>query len=384
MNVLHVYRTYFPDPPGGLQEAIRQIALSTQSLSDEVIKNRIFTLSPSPIPAQIERAEGWVIRARSWIAPASCDLGFIASFQRFSRQLEWADIIHYHFPWPFADILHFLSRINKKYNKPCVMTYHSDVVAKGWLGKLYQPLMKRMLNSMDAVIATSTAYIKSSPILASMVSSQYLHTIPLGIMESSYQPYQQDAIDISLQQQFSLKAGEYFLFIGVLRAYKGLYFLLEAAKQVDFPIAIAGTGAEQDKLSAIAQQSSTIHLLGQVTNAEKMALIAGCKALILPSHLRSEAFGVVLIEAAMCAKPMISCEIGTGTSFVNLDHKTGFVVPPKSPNALANAMQKLITDDDLTKTMGKAARQRYQALFSGEALGMAYAQCYRKILNDKK
>ncbi len=384
MNVLHVYRTYFPDPPGGLQEAIRQIALSTQSLPNEAIENRVFTLSPAPIPAQIERAEGQVVRARSWVAPASCDLGFIASFQLFSIQLEWADIIHYHFPWPFADILHFLSRINKKYNKPCVMTYHSDVVAKGWLGKLYQPLMKRMLNSMDAVIATSTAYIKSSPILASTVSSQYLHTIPLGIMESSYQQYQEDAIDVSLQQQFGLKAGKYFLFIGVLRAYKGLYFLLETAKQVGFPIAIAGTGVEQDKLSTIAKQSSNIHLLGQVTNAEKMALIAGCKALILPSHLRSEAFGVVLIEAAMCGKPMISCEIGTGTSFANLDNKTGFVVPPKSPDALANAMQKLITDDDLTKKMGKAARQRYQDLFSGEALGMAYAQRYKKILNDKK
>ena len=382
MNVLHVYRTYFPDPPGGLQEAIRQIALSTQSIANENIKNRIFSLSPKPIPAEIERAEGLVVRARSWMAPASCDLGFIASFQQFAIQLEWADIIHYHFPWPFADILHFLARVKKKYNKPCVMTYHSDVVAKGWLGIFYQPLMKRMLNSMDAVIATSSAYIKSSPVLASTVSGECLHTIPLGIMESSYQQYQQDAADISLQQQFGLKAGEYFLFIGVLRAYKGLYFLLEAAKQVGFPIVIAGTGAEQDKLSVIAKQASTIHLLGQVTNAEKMALINGCKALILPSHLRSEAFGVVLIEAAMCGKPMISCEIGTGTSFANLNNETGFVVPPKSPDALAKAMQRLMNDNELVKTMGKAARSRYQQLFSGEALGMAYVNRYKKIIND--
>lgn len=382
MNVLHVYRTYFPDPPGGLQEAIRQIALSTQSIPNESIENRIFSLSPTPIPTQIERAEGLVVRARSWMAPASCDLGLIASLQQFSTQLEWADVIHYHFPWPFADILHFLARVKKKYNKPCVMTYHSDVVAKGWLGMLYQPLMKRMLKNMDAVIATSSAYIKSSPVLTSTVSSECLDTIPLGIMESSYQPYQQDAVDISLQQQFGLKAGEYFLFIGVLRAYKGLYFLLEAAKQVAFPIAIAGTGAEQEKLSAIAKQSENIHLLGQVTNAEKMALINGCKALILPSHLRSEAFGVVLIEAAMCGKPMISCEIGTGTSFANLDNETGFVVPPQSPDALANAMQTLIKDSQLVERMGKAARSRYQQLFSGEALGIAYANRYKKIIND--
>ncbi len=382
MKVLHVYRTYFPDPPGGLQEAIRQIALATQSLPNETVENRIFTLSPTPIPIKIERPEGQVIRTRSWIAPASCDLGLFYSFQQFLIELKWADVIHYHFPWPFADILHFFSKINKKYHKPCLMTYHSDIVAKGWLGTIYQPLMKRMLNSMDTVIATSAAYIKSSPTLTTTVSAARLHTIPLGILESSYQRYQQDAVNISLQERFGLKKGEFFLFIGVLRAYKGLDFLFEAAKQINFPIAIAGTGAEQEKLAVTAKKITNIHLLGQVTNAEKMALIQGCKALVLPSHLRSEAFGVVLIEAAMCSKPMISCEIGTGTSFANLDKETGFVVPPKSPAVLAEAMQKLINNNDLTEKMGKMARLRYQQLFSGEALGTAYLQQYKKILND--
>jgi rhamnosyl/mannosyltransferase len=84
----------------------------------------------------------------------------------------------------------------------------------------------------------------------------------------------------------------------------------------------------------------------------------------------------------MCEKPMISCEIGTGTSFANLNNETGFVVPPKSPDALAKAMRRLIQDNNLTDKMGKAARSRYQQLFSGKALGIAYTNLYKKILND--
>jgi rhamnosyl/mannosyltransferase len=101
--------------------------------------------------------------------------------------------------------------------------------------------------------------------------------------------------------------------------------------------------------------------------------------LVLPSHLRSEAFGMVLVEAAMIGKPMISCEINTGTSFVNADGETGFVVEPGSPRALAEAMSRLLEDEALALQMGQAARRRYEQLFSGAALGQAYARLYRKV-----
>ncbi len=76
---------------------------------------------------------------------------------------------------------------------------------------------------------------------------------------------------------------------------------------------------------------------------------------------------------------MVSCEIGTGTSFVNLEGETGFVVPPESPEVLARAMNTLLDDEVLAKRLGLAARQRYTRLFSGLALGSAYLQLYREI-----
>lgn len=155
LSVLHVYRTYFPDPPGGLQEAIRQIAVST--LPQGII-SRIFVLSPNPVPMVLNRPEGEVVRSRSWAAPASCDLGGATAFLRYAELARCADVIHYHFPWPFADVLHLAVRPKV----PAVMTYHSDVVRQSLLGAVYAPLRHRMLRSMSCIVATSPAYARTS------------------------------------------------------------------------------------------------------------------------------------------------------------------------------------------------------------------------------
>ena len=88
---------------------------------------------------------------------------------------------------------------------------------------------------------------------------------------------------------------------------------------------------------------------------------------------------MVLVEAAMFGRPLISCEIGTGTSFVNANEETGFVVAPESPEKLAWAMNMLLTDDQLTANMGLSSRARYDRLFSGPALGLAYADVFREV-----
>ena len=88
---------------------------------------------------------------------------------------------------------------------------------------------------------------------------------------------------------------------------------------------------------------------------------------------------MVLVEAAMFGKPQISCEIGTGTSFVNAHGETGIVVPPEAPDDLAQAMNRLLRETATAETMGLAARARYQRMFSGDALGKAYADLYRDV-----
>ncbi|MFM0166018.1 glycosyltransferase [Paraburkholderia sediminicola] len=374
MRVVHVYRTYFPDPPGGLQEAIRQIALSTRTCG---VEPRILTLSPTPTPTALDYPEGRVIRAKSWAAPASCDLGGPGALMKYREMADWADVVHFHFPWPFADVLHLLGRTKK----PTVMTYHSDIVRQKALGAVYGPLMRRTLGSMSAVVATSPAYAQTSETLTACVSKERLKTIPLGIIDYRDAPHPADA-QRDMANRLGLAEGEpYFLALGVLRYYKGLHTLVEAARYVKAKIVIAGSGPERERLAALAQQTgaSNVVFAGQVTHEEKVALLKGCRAMVLPSHLRSEAFGMVLVEAEMFGKPIVCCEVGSGTSYVNENGVTGFVVAPEQPQELARAMNALLGDDDLAARMGHAARARYEALFSGEALGNAYSALYNDV-----
>jgi glycosyltransferase involved in cell wall biosynthesis len=375
MKVLHVYRTYFPDPPGGLQEAIRQISLSTRACG---VDPRIFTLSPDPVPRDIPFPEGVVTRSRSWAAPASCDLGGVESLRHYRAEAQRADILHFHFPWPFADVLHLLGRVKK----PAVMTYHSDVVRQRALGYVYGPLMRSTLRSMSAVVATSTVYAQSSAVLTSVVDKERLKAIPLGIIDYRDDPQlglphcAPDCLD-----RLKLGSQPYVLALGVLRYYKGLHTLIEAAPSIDSTIVIAGSGPEMERLSELAKQvgASNVVFAGQVSHEEKVALLSGCRALVMPSHLRSEAFGMVLVEAEMFGKPMVCCEMGSGTSFVNEHGVTGFVVPPESPVEFAAAVNEMVRNEPLALKMGVAARERYERLFSGPALGNAYRELYEEI-----
>jgi len=295
---------------------------------------------------------------------------------KYRELADWADVVHLHFPWPFADVLHLLGGTRK----PAVMTYHSDIVRQKLLGTVYGPLMRRTLRSMSAVVATSPAYEQTSEILGACVPKDRLKTIPLGIIDyrdevASTRAAQSicDRLDIGSDEPF-------FLALGVLRYYKGLHTLIAAAAKVDAKIVIAGAGPEHDNLKALARNlgADRVVFAGRVEHDEKVELLRKCRAMVLPSHLRSEAFGMVLVEAAMFNKPMICCEIGSGTSYVNEDGVTGFVVMPENPDELARAMNQLLSDDTLSEQMGRAARERYEALFSGPALGRAYSALYRE------
>ncbi|NGP18511.1 glycosyltransferase [Devosia aurantiaca] len=200
--------------------------------------------------------------------------------------------------------------------------------------------------------------------------------IPIGINEPSQQV-------ISGCRWTSLLARRFFLFVGAFRYYKGLNILLEAAQNAPFSVAIAGAGSIEAELKAQATKLglSNVHFLGQISGDEKTLLLNNCCGVVFPSHLRSEAFGVSLVEGAAHSKPLISSEIGTGTSFVNIHGETGLVVNPSDSASLRGAMIKLWSDDQLAAVLGKGARRRYEALFTAERMVDGYIDLYQKLLD---
>lgn len=371
LSVVNVYRTYFPDPPGGIQEAIKQLCLASSRFS---IKNTVFSLSPNNLPSLINRQEALVIREKSWLAPASCDIGGYSAFRTYASLIKQSDVIHYLHPWPFADLLNLATPTNK----PKVLTYISDVVRQKHLNTLYSPLMWKHLQNMDVIIANCPAYANTSPILSNKLIRDKVRIIPLGIDEVSYLTESDDGI---LSKAMVEEDEPYFLFLGVHRYYKGLHNLINAAQYTSAKIVIAGSGPKTDELISQANKLNLRNVVftGQVSDAEKISLIKHCRAFILPSHLRSEAYGMVLVEASLMCKPLISCEIGTGTSYINLHDQTGFVVKHDDPNELAEAINQLLKDKYLAIKMGNNARKRYEQLFSGAAMGKAYADLYHQL-----
>lgn len=367
MKVLHFFKTYWPDTFGGVERTIHAIAQSTGSHG---IETEVLSLSRTPDEATRRLDEHIATKARLDFELAST--GFSRDvFRKFRALAGKADLIHYHFPWPLMDVVHFQSG----HGKPAVVTYHSDIVKQRLILPFYRPLMMRFLGDVDAIVATSPNYLESSPVLRAFKAKSKV--IPIGIDEGAY-PAPTEADNDWCR---SAIAEPFVLFVGVLRYYKGLDVLIQAASQVRCKIVIAGSGPieRQLKLQAKRLRCDNVIFLGEVAERRKMALLHNCLGFVFPSNQRSEAYGLSLVEAAMCGKPMISCELGTGTSYVNETGKTGLVVPPSDPAKLAETINRFVDSPNEAANWGLAARDRYARLFTADRMGKSYADLYHHL-----
>ena len=368
MRVLHFYKTYYPDSVGGIEQVIRQMCVGTGHLG---VTNTVLSLSREKNLAPIA-FEGHTVHRVPLdfeLASNACSFSSLGALARLARE---ADVVHYHFPWPFMDLAHFIARVKK----PTVVTYHSDIVRQKKLLRLYQPLKQRFLRSVDAIVATSPNYMESSPVLGRYRDKTRI--ITYGLDQATY-PQPDPALLAHWRERIGPK---FFLFVGVLRYYKGLHVLLEAVANTDYPVVIVGAGPEETALKAQAMRMGlkNVVFVGAVGEDDKVALLTLCYALAFPSHLRSEAFGISLLEGAMFGKPMISCDIGSGTTYINIDGETGLVTPPADPQALRAAMRTLWDNPEMAREMGARAAARFQAVFTAERMATGYVALYRELV----
>ena len=367
MQVLHFYKTSFPDSMGGVEQVINQLARGATRLG---VMSDVLSLTRDHAPKTITINGYNAHRARQTFQIASTGFS-ISAFLRFAKLAKQADVIHYHFPWPFMDMVHFATQIKK----PTIVSYHSDIVRQKYLLNFYRPLQSKFLESVDCIVASSPNYVATSHVLQQQLPK--VSVIPIGLDKATY-PLPRPARLKYWREKIGPK---FFLFVGVLRYYKGLHILLAAAHERDYPIVVIGNGPLEQALKAQADQLGlhNLRFLGHVLDEDKVALLTLCYCVLLPSHLRSEAFGIALLEGAMYGKPMISCEIGTGTTFINIAEETGLVVPPNDPIALRNAMQQIWENPELAAHMGRRAEQRYWKFFTAEQMISKYVQLYREL-----
>jgi rhamnosyl/mannosyltransferase len=238
-------------------------------------------------------------------------------------------------------------------------------------------LRDRYFAKMDNIYAASPGIMQSSPVLQKFKDKTQL--ITYGIEHFAQLPVDDPAVKV-WQEKFGPR---FFLFLGALRYYKGLHVLLDALKGRDYPTVIVGRGDQHDALQAQAKQLglTNLHFVPEVTNEEKRTIMRAAYGFVFPSHMPSEAFGIVLVEAAQQGTPMITCEIGTGTSYVNLAGQTGLVVPPSDSVSFGQALDTFWQQPEQVAQLGRHALARYEEHFKAETMALRYLGAYRDLIS---
>lgn len=355
MRILHVYKNYYP-VLGGIENHIKLVCeeLAKDPRFDVTVlvtNSKPFTEKETVNGVQVIRAGRLFELASTPVSPTM--VGWI-------RKLK-PDLIHLHFPYPPGEAASLLAGKGTR----IVLTYHGDVVRQKRLLRLYAPLLRKTFARTEIVIASNPNYLVTSNMLRRYQDK--IKTIPYGIDYERFLNHNPGVVS-QIRRRFGDRL---VLFVGRFRYYKGLDILLEAAPQILAKLLLIGDGpARADLIKMVAQNglSEKVFFLGEVPDWELRHYYHASDVFVLPSTKPSEAFGITLLEAMAAKKPVVSTELGTGTSFVNLHQKTGLVVPPANPQALATAVNHLMANPKLRESMGQAGHDRVCQEFSSEKM----------------
>jgi len=367
MKILHVYKDYYP-VVGGIENHLRQLAEAQSALGHTVT----VLATAATWRTRVEQRNGVrVVFAGRLGTLASTPLSLALPLALLR---ERPDITHLHFPYPVGDLSQALFGRARR----TVITYHSDIVRQKSLLRFYAPLLRRTLARADGVIATSPRYVETSPFLAPITAR--CTVIPYGVDTGRFeQPAGEAAAAIRARYGERL-----ILFVGQLRYYKGVEFLIRAMPSVPGRVLLAGgestwRQAALEQLAAALGVAERVIFLGQQEEALP-ALYQACDVFTLPSIERSEAFGIVQLEAMAAGRPVVSCDVGTGVAWVNQHEVTGLVVPPRDPAQLAEALNRLLADAALRERFGNAGRERVRQTFTLRRMVEQIEALYERVL----
>lgn len=289
-------------------------------------------------------------------------------------------LVHLHLPNPMA---HFASEVLPA-SVPRVISWHSDVVKqKKWL-RLYQPSVNHLLSKSHRIIVANPYLAEKSEQISVARARNTIDLIPYGIDLTYFSsPCAQDKLN-ALKQQFREK---FIIFaLGRHVSYKGFSYLIDALCHLpkNIILLLGGHGPLTTKLKQQARQrglEGRVSFLGEIPQEELPVFYQLCQVFCLPSIDKNEAFGLVQVEAMACGKPIVSCAVLPPHARVNQEGLTGFVVPPHSSEALAQAIYQLYTSPRLCDTMGRAAYEYAQQRFTRSRMITQIQQVYEEILH---
>ncbi len=375
MKVLQLTK-YYPPQHGGIESATYDV---TEGLNEKGIACDVLCSNPGPETIIETQGNYRIFRTGSisTLFATSISPKFIAFLSSLHQKY---DLLHVHFPNPMAALALFLIRPKNR----ILVHWHSDIIRQRFIYRFFRPLERWVLRRADRIIGTSERYIYGSPALSSF--KEKAAVVPLGISTERFTRNPEK--EKSIKERFR---GRKIVFsLGRLVYYKGFEQLIEAAKFLDEDtvILIGGDGELRKKFENQIIESRLerkVKLLGRIPDEEIAAYYNTCDVFCLPSTQRSEAFGVVQLEAMYFGKPVVATEIpGSGVSWVNKHNHTGLNVPANNAYALSQALTTVLTDENLAKTFSINARARFQELFTREKMVASFEDIYKKLLSPEE
>ncbi len=305
-------------------------------------------------PGQIQlNPHGRVICTKAWFKAAGTMISPSMILWLRKHRDEY-DIIHIHHPDPMAALALRLSG----YKGRVILHWHSDIVSQKELFTLYLPLQNWLISRAEKIVGTTLVYVMESPHLEGF--RHKCTYVPIGI--NPIIPDYRGAAKIREKT-----GGKLLLSIGRLVPYKGYGYLIEAMKYLpeDYHLIIAGTGPMKKGLEQkiiTSGLNGRVTLWGYVKDELIPALYTACDVFVLSSVMKTEAFGIVQIEAMSCGKPVVATMIpASGVSWVNDHGVSGVNVTPANSQALARGIE---TAYEIRESLGRGAESLFQQRYT--------------------
>ena len=361
MRIVHVYKDYDP-VLGGIENHIKMLAEAQAEAGHDVT---VLVTNPGR-EQKLSTTKGVkLIRASRLATFASTPLSIDLPYQLSKLS---PDITHLHFPYPIGEISQWI--VGRK--RPYVITYHSDVVKQQAILKFYKPVLNKVLENAAQLILSNGNYIQSSDWIRPF--AEKCSVIPFAVDLDRFH-----AKNIETNGSGEIR----ILFVGRHRYYKGVDDLIRAMQTVDACLWIGGDGPERRNWEALVQELGLVDkvsFLGNIPDEGLAEFYTKGDIFALPANTRAESFGIVIQEAMATGLPCVTTEIGTGTSWLVRDGENGFVVPPKAPDALAMALNKLVTNASLRQKFGLTGRKRAEQEFTLATMVTQVEAVYQKAL----
>lgn len=367
---------YYPPHLGGIEFHMRDLA--EELSAREGVKVRVLVANEGRRRVCETLAGVEVIRlprafayASTPVAPSMC-----SEIRREAARADAPDLFHLHFPYPWGEI----SWLAAAPHVPAVMTYHSDIVRQRVALAAYRPLLARVLDRVDLIIASSPNMVEHSEFLAPRADK--CRVVPFGVHTERFADTPQLLQRAALLRERH-KGRKIVLFVGRLVYYKGVDVLMRAMEQVKADLVIIGRGpleAWMREFAVARGMAGRVFFEPPVSDDDLAAWYRAADVLCLPSVARSEAFGLVQIEAHAAGTPVVSTDLTTGVPFANEHGVSGLTVRAGDVDALADALRTLLDDDELRLRLGVQARERARAHFSVDMMATRTLAVYEEVL----